>query len=109
MTAIGMKNPIINSISSALVYSTSLMVMKLIASCLIHGMVYEKIESLLLSFDELDVSLDRTDENIHREVTYFKSQILEPKFGFTIAGLMPFKKMTLLSVSHECVTVKTFL
>jgi len=61
---------------------------------MIHGKVYEQTEKLLLTFDEIDVS----DENMFREVLYFKSQISESKFGFTIAGLVPLKKITLLSI-----------
>ncbi len=70
--------------------------LKLIISCLIHGFVYDENESLYLSFDELDISYKNLDEN--KEVLYFKSQTIDSKFGFTIAGTIPFKKSTLLSV-----------
>jgi hypothetical protein len=69
---------------------------KLIISCLIHGLVYDENESLYLSFDELDISYKNLDEN--KEVLYFKSQTIDSKFGFTIAGTIPFKRTTLLSV-----------
>jgi hypothetical protein len=69
---------------------------KLIISCLIHGLVYDENESLYLSFDELDISYKNLDEN--KEVLYFKAQTIDSKFGFTIAGTIPFKRTTLLSV-----------
>jgi hypothetical protein len=47
----------------------------------------------------MDVSVDKMDENLFREALYFKSQMSESNIGFTIAGLVPFKKITLLSVS----------
>jgi len=69
---------------------------KLIISCLIHGLVYDENESLYLSFDELDISYKNLDEN--KEVLHFKSQTINSKFGFTIAGTIPFNRITLLSV-----------
>ncbi len=71
---------------------------KLIISCLIHGLVYEETDSLYLSFDELDISYKNLDENGYKEALYFKSQTIDSKFGFTIAGTIPFKRTTLLSV-----------
>jgi hypothetical protein len=71
---------------------------KLIISCLIHGSVYEETEKLYFIFDELDISYKNLDENGYKEVLYFKSQTIDSKFGFTIAGTIPFKRTTLLSV-----------
>ncbi len=99
MTALGVKDSDINAISSTLIFSTVLIVSKLITSCLIHDVVYEESEKLFLTFDELDISVDIMDENLFREALYFKSKMSESKIGFTIAGLVPFKKITLLSVS----------
>jgi hypothetical protein len=62
-------------------------------------MVYEEVDKIYLYFDELDISVESMNENIYREVLYFKAQTSDSKFGFTIAGLVPFKKFTLLSVS----------
>ncbi len=97
-TAIELKDFDIKAITSTLILSTVLLVSKLITSCLIHGLVYEESEKLFLTFDELDISVDRMDENLFREALYFKSHMSESKIGFTIAGLVPFKKITLLSV-----------
>jgi len=98
MTALGVKDSDINAISSTLIFSTVLIVSKLITSCLVHGLVYEESEKLFLTFDELDISVDKMDVNLFRQALYFKSQMSESKIGFTIAGLVPFKKITLLSV-----------
>jgi hypothetical protein len=99
MTAIGMNNNIINSVSKALRFATIICVIKMITSCLIHGMTYEESEKLFFTLEEINVSDDSVDEKIFREMLYFKSQTSDLKFGFTIAGVMPFKKFTLLSVS----------
>jgi len=53
MIAIGIKDPIINSMSPSLVFITIMCSSKLITSCIIHGKVYEQTEKLLLTFDEL--------------------------------------------------------
>jgi hypothetical protein len=98
MSAVGAKVSDIKALSSTLIFSTVLLVSKLITSCLVHGLVYEESEKLFLTFDELDISVDQMDENLFREVLYFKSRMFESKIGFTIAGLVPFKKITLLSV-----------
>jgi hypothetical protein len=71
---------------------------KLIISCLIRGLVYDEIDSLYLSFDELDISYKNLDENGYKEALYFKSQTIDANFWFTIAGTIPFKRTTLLSV-----------
>ncbi len=98
MSVIGVKNRDINAYSLTLIFSTGLIASKLITSCLVHGLVYEESEKLFLTFDELDISVDRIDENLFREALYFKSHMSESNIGFTIAGLVPFKKITLLSV-----------
>ncbi len=61
-------------------------------------MVYEETDSLYLSFDELDIYRKNLDKNGFNEVLYFKSQTIDTKFGFIIAGTIPFKRTTLLSV-----------
>ncbi len=101
MFAIGMNDPILKFLSSALAFITLLCVTKFLFGSIIHGMVYEQVEKIYLFFDKLDVSVDSMDENVYREVLYFKTQTSDSKFGFTIAGLVPFKKITLLSVSFE--------
>jgi hypothetical protein len=101
MAAIGIKYPIVKSLSSVLLFSSILCIFKMIIGYSIHGMVYELTEKIYLTFDSLDVSVDCMDENIFRELLYFKTQTSDSKFGFTIAGLVPFRKITLLSVSFE--------
>jgi hypothetical protein len=101
MLAIGISDPYLKFLSSVLVFITILCVTKWLLSSIIHGMVYEEVDKIYLYFDELDISIESMDENIYREVLYFKTQASDSKFGFTIAGLVPFKKITLLSVSFE--------
>ncbi len=99
MFAVGMGDPVLKFLSSALVFVTFLCVTKFLFDSIIHGMVYEEVDKIYLYFDELDISVESMNENIYREVLYFKAQTSDSKFGFTIAGLVPFKKVTLLSVS----------
>jgi hypothetical protein len=105
ISAVGVKNRNVNAFSLTLIFSTVLIASKLITSCLVHGLVYEESEKLFLTFDELDISIDRMDENLFREALYFKSQMSESKIGFTIAGLVPFKKITLLSVRFMTISL----
>jgi hypothetical protein len=78
------------------ILGTTLNVIKLVITCLIHDMVYGENEKLFLSLDELDVKA--MNDNGYKEALYFKTYY-ESKFGFTIAGTIPYKKTTLLSVS----------
>jgi hypothetical protein len=97
--AIGMSDPFIKSLSTFLIFITLLCVTKFLFGSIIHGMVYEEVDKIYLFFDKLDISV--MDKNTYREVLHFKAQTSDSKFGFTIAGLVPFKKITLLSVSFE--------
>jgi hypothetical protein len=73
-------------------------VIKLMVTCLIHDMTYGESEKLFSSLDELDVKA--MNDNGYKEALYFKTYS-DSKFGFTIAGTIPYKKTTLLSVSFR--------
>ncbi len=96
VVTVGTQYQLFKEISADFIFESVLSAVKLIISCLIHGLVYDENESLYLSFDELDISYKNLDEN--KEVLYFKAQTIDSKFGFTIAGTIPFKRTTLLSV-----------
>ncbi len=78
------------------ILGTTLNVIKLVITCLIHDTVYGENEKLFLSLDELDVKA--MNDIGYKEALYFKTYS-DSKFGFTIAGTIPYKKTTLLSVS----------
>jgi hypothetical protein len=78
------------------ILGTTLNVIKLVVTCLIHDMVYEANERLFLCLDELNVKA--MNNSGYKEVLYFKTHS-ESKFGFTIGGTIPYKMTTLLSVS----------
>ena len=99
IACIGRYDPFFGRYTSTLFISTLLLISKMTINCLIHGMVYEESQKLFSVFEELNVSMDSMDENVFREVLYFKSQMSELKFSFTIAGLVAYRKITLLSVS----------
>lgn len=71
-------------------------VLRLIFSCLINGMVYEEADRLFFAMDYISDSL--IDKRVYREVTRFKSLSSNLPNGFTIGGLIPLRKTTLLSV-----------
>ncbi len=99
--AVGSETKTLNSLSSTFILSTIMMSSRLIINCLIHGSVFEGTEKLFSLLDEMNVSVDSMNENDFREALYFKTQANSPKLGFTIAGLVPFRKITLISVSIE--------
>ena len=65
----------------------------------IHGSVYDEIDNLFSLLNKLDLSMNTMNEYDFREALYFKTQANNARLGFTIAGLVPFRKTTLLSVS----------
>ncbi len=99
---IGSETEVSKTLSSTFIFSTFLTTCRLIINCLIHGSVFEGTEKLFSLLDEMNVSVDSMNENDFREALYFKTQANSPKLGFTIAGLVPFRKITLISVSIEC-------
>ena len=50
----------------------------------------------VIGLDEFDISHNKLEDNI--EALYFKTQTIDTKFGFTIAGTIAYRKTTLLSV-----------
>lgn len=79
-------------------YSSLYCTSKIVITCLVHGMVYERIEQLMQSFQELDVSCEAMSENCFREIIQFAHNTTNLRIGFTIAGFAPFNKSTLLAV-----------
>ncbi len=98
---VGSEIKILKDMSSTFIFSTIMISSRLIINCLIHGSVFEETEKLFSLLDEMNVSVDSMNENDFREALYFKTQANSPKLGFTIAGLVPFRKITLISVSIE--------
>ena len=80
---------LLNSIGSAF---------RLIISCLINGQVYEETDKMLLSLEDIHQSVLATDEKHFRELMAVRTLNMNLPNGFTIAGLMPLRKATLLSV-----------
>ena len=85
------------SLSTGLLVSGFLDLTRLAINCVIHGSVGEEADRLFDKLNELDITDRYNGEDIYREVMYFKS-MSELKIGFTIAGIVPYSKITLLSV-----------
>ncbi len=69
---------------------------KLIGDCLINGLVHDEADELLSSLDDIPIS--KLTESDLKEVKIFMSMSRNSKFGFSIAGLMLFRKTALTSV-----------
>jgi len=86
----------INKFSGTLLFSSVSNGLKLIGNCLIHGMVHEEADKLLSCLD--DISISTSTRSTFKEVIIFMSMSRSLKFGFSIAGVMLFKKTALTSV-----------
>ena len=69
------------------------------ANCIINGWTHDGSEQLLRAVDTIDVLNTLPDDPTFREVMLFMAMNRDSKIGFTIGGLMPLRKSTLLSVS----------
>jgi hypothetical protein len=49
----------------------------------------------------LDISVNKMDENEFREYISFKTQINDSKLGFPCGGFAPFNKSTFISVNFK--------
>jgi hypothetical protein len=86
----------IKKFSGTLLFSSVSNGLKLIGNCLIHGMVHEEADKLLSCLD--DISISKSTKSTFKEVTILLSMSRSLKFGFSIAGIMLFKKTALTSV-----------
>jgi len=98
LTIFGEKNEILSQfIWGTYIFGTVASTFKLIASCLINGIAYDESKRFQSTLDGLEFN---NDSEMTREGLIFMSMSRELTFGFTIAGFMPMKKSTLLSVSR---------
>ena len=74
------------------------MFIKLNISCFVNGLVYDESEKLLSCMDSVDITRMNTNDPDFREIQLFMTISRSFKCGFTIGGIMPFRKTTLLSV-----------
>jgi hypothetical protein len=69
---------------------------KVIGNCLFNGLVHDEADELLSCLD--DISISKLTKSAFEEVVIFMSISRNSKFGFSIAGLMLFRKTALTSV-----------
>jgi len=69
---------------------------KVIGNCLINGLVHDEADELLSCLD--DISISKSTKSAFEEVVILMSISRNSKFGFSIAGLMLFRKTALISV-----------
>jgi hypothetical protein len=99
ITIVGSQIEVIKSLSSKFIFWFISISFLLVMNFWIHGSVYDEIDNLFLLLNKLDLSMNTMNEYDFREALYFKTQANNARLGFTIAGLMPFRKTVLLSVS----------
>jgi hypothetical protein len=76
---------------------------KVIISCIIHGLLHDRSDKVMSALHNIE--LQTAHEDVYKEALYFSSIKQNISFGFTIAGLLPFRKTSLLPVS---VSIKLF-
>jgi hypothetical protein len=69
---------------------------KVIGHCLINGLVHDEADELLTCLD--DISTSKLTKSAFEELLIFMSISRNSKFGFSIAGLMLFRKTALTKV-----------
>jgi len=99
LTILGSQIEVIKSLSSKFIFWFISISFLLVMNFWIHGSVYDEIDNLFSLLNKLDLSMNTMNEYDFREALYFKTQANNARLGFTIAGLVPFRKTILLSVS----------
>jgi hypothetical protein len=97
--AMAENNPILRKYATLFAFGTTTEILRLIISCLINGLVHEENDKIHAVLDNINPKDINEDE--YKELVTFKSMSRETKFGFTIGGFAPLKKITLLSVIHN--------
>ena len=69
------------------------------ANCLIHGLVWDESDKLFHAMDSMNPRAIKRDIPSLTEIMIFISMKSDNKCGFSIGGLIPFRKTTLLSVN----------
>ena len=72
--------------------------LRLTNSCLINGLVYDETDQLLLALEDISESQLNSDDKLFKELMALRTLNWNLPNGFTIGGLMPLKRTTLLSV-----------
>ena len=79
-----------------LLFNSIGLTMRLILICLINGMVFDEADKLFFTLD--DINHSHLDEKAFKELMNFRTLSREIPNGFTIGGLLPLRRRTLLSV-----------
>jgi hypothetical protein len=87
---------VIRKLAVTLLLSCLANAVKLIGDCLINGLVHDEADVLLSCLDDIPIS--KLSESDLKEVKIFMSMNRNLKFGFSIAGLMLFRKTALTSL-----------
>jgi hypothetical protein len=87
---------VIQKLAGTLLFTCLANAIKLIGDCLINGLVHDKADELLSCLDDSRIS--KLTKSVLKEVKIFMSINRNLKFGFSIAGLMLFRKTALTSV-----------
>ncbi len=87
---------VIRKFAATLLFCFTINCIKTIGNCLINGLVPDEAEKLLSSLDNILVSKSTT--SAFKEMVVFLLINKNLKFGFSIAGIMLFRKTALTSV-----------
>ena len=74
--------------------------MRIIISCLVNDRLYQEVDQLFLALDDINVPDSDPKGKLFKELIQFRTISRDLPNGFTIGGLMPLKRTTLLSVNN---------
>ena len=74
--------------------------MRIIISCLVNDRLYQEVDQLFLALDDINVPDSDSKGKLFKELIQFRTISRDLPNGFTIGGLMPLKRTTLLSVNN---------
>ena len=86
-------------LAKILIYSTTVVVLQLVFSCIICGSVHKKSDKISDVLDRIKTCL--LSDSQYRDWLSFKNICHNKSFGFTIGGFAALKKTTLIAVSNQ--------
>ena len=94
--ALAQNSPILRQYATIIAFNAVSEITRFIINCLVNGLVYDQTDKIMAILDFFTTT--DFDEQMFRELIAFKTMCREISCGFTIGGLAPLRKTTLLAV-----------
>jgi len=85
-----------NALKRYFLMNSIISTLRLILYCLVNGKVFDESDKLYVALNDIN----STNDIMFKEVINFRTLCLQLPNGFTIGGLMPLRRTTLLSVKY---------